>query len=106
MERDPRRVIRFSIRELLSLAYRLREKIKDKFFWTHQEMEEAIGYLIYFRNHIKKENSKIYETIFGETGALLNPYTLISQLLNIILILSVKIFLLNTHFISYLIGEK
>lgn len=68
MEKDPQKVIRFSIRELLSMAYRLGEKIRDKYIWTHLEIEEAIGYLIYFRNHLKTEDTEKYHQIFGENG--------------------------------------
>lgn len=57
-------------RESTSFIYRLGEKIKDKFFWTHTEMEDAIGYLIYFKNYLKnKKNSNItFEQVFGESG--------------------------------------
>lgn len=69
-QQDPSKVVGFGIRELLSMGYRLGEKIRDKYIWTHTEMEQAIGYLIYFRDRLKKEKGKekLYKTIFGESG--------------------------------------
>ena len=57
-------------RESSSFVYRLGEKMKDKFLWTHTEMEDAIGYLIYFKNYLKtsKDNNITFEQVFGESG--------------------------------------
>lgn len=70
MGKDAEKFIRFGFRELTSLLHRLGEKIKDKYVWTHTEIEEAIGYLIYFRDYLKKqpEKKQVYHEIFGESG--------------------------------------
>lgn len=68
MEKDPRKNIVNGFRELASLMVRLAEKMKDKYIWTHMEIERAIGYLIYFRDGLKKDNRQAYQQIFGESG--------------------------------------
>src|SRR5258706_1411504 len=70
MEKDPRKNIANGLRELLSFAIRLSEKIKDKYVWTHTEIEQAIGYLIFFRDTLKKQKGENvqYHNIFGESG--------------------------------------
>jgi hypothetical protein len=57
-------------RELISMGLRVFEKMKDKYIWTHLEMEEAIGYLIYFRDYLKKQKGKkvTFQQMFGESG--------------------------------------
>ncbi len=70
MQRSPYRLVTSGVRELLSIANRLGEKVKDKYIWTHEEIEQAIGYLIYFRDSLKKQKEKkeVYDQIFGESG--------------------------------------
>src|SRR5258708_7767592 len=70
MEKDPGKNIMNGFRELFSLTIRFSEKIKDKYIWTHTEIEQAIGYLIYFRDSLKKqqETNTAYYQIFGESG--------------------------------------
>lgn len=70
MHKAPHKIIASGIRELLSLAHRLGEKMKDRYIWTHMEMEQAIGYLIYFRDYLKKQKGKrvTFVQIFGESG--------------------------------------
>lgn len=70
METNPGKNILNGFREVSSLIIRLREKIKDRYFWTHREIEQAIGYLIYFRDALKKqkETNAVYTSIFGESG--------------------------------------
>ena len=55
MEKDFGRIVLSGFRELISLAGRLGEKIKDKYFWTYTEMEQAVGYLLFFRDALKKQ---------------------------------------------------
>lgn len=66
----PFKQIQSGVRELLSIANRLGEKVKDKYIWTHAEIEQAIGYLIYFRDSLRKQKDKkeLYYQIFGESG--------------------------------------
>lgn len=70
MDNDPGKNILNGVREVTSLIVRLSEKIKDRYFWTHREIEQAIGYLIYFRDALRKQKSlnPAYENIFGESG--------------------------------------
>ncbi len=70
MQKDPRKLVRAGARELLSMTKRLAEKMRDKFVWTHTEMEEAIGYLIYFRDYLKRQKGKhvTFKEIFGKSG--------------------------------------
>jgi len=68
LEQDPRKNVINGFRELVSLIVRLAEKIKDKYIWTHTEIEQAIGYLIYFRDGLKKVKKDAYHQIFGESG--------------------------------------
>jgi len=76
MDTRPHHVILQGARELFSLISRSAEKFKDKYIWTKQEIEEARGYLIYFRDTMKSENEKLFHTIFGESGDFfeLSPY--------------------------------
>lgn len=70
MEKAPHKLIVSGLRELSSLLERLGEKLKDKYIWTHTEIEQAVGYLIYFRDVLKKDTSKrnTYQQLFGESG--------------------------------------
>lgn len=70
MKYTPNKLIRLGFRELTSMANRLGEKVKDKYIWTHTEIEQAIGYLIFFRDDLKKQKGKslLYQEIFGESG--------------------------------------
>src|SRR6266480_1264787 len=70
MEKDFGRIVLSGFRELISLAGRLGEKIKDKYFWTYTEMEQAVGYLLFFRDALKKQekSNTSYQQIFGESG--------------------------------------
>src|SRR5882762_4414298 len=71
MEKDPKQIAINGFREALSLIWRLGEKIKDKYFWTYTEMEQAVGYLIFFRDTLKKQKTTAnspYTQIFGESG--------------------------------------
>jgi len=70
MEKAPHKIVFSGIREVISILNRIGEKLKDKYIWTHTEMEQAIGYLIYFRDVLKKDSSKqnVYKQIFGESG--------------------------------------
>ncbi len=70
MDKDPGKNVINGFREISSLLIRLGEKIKDRYIWTHKEIEQAIGYLIYFRDALKKQKSSntAYEEIFGESG--------------------------------------
>ncbi len=63
-------IVKALYRESTSFLYRIGGKIKDKFIWTHTEMEEAIGFLIYFRNYLKnnKASNLVFKEIFGESG--------------------------------------
>lgn len=73
---QPHQFLLHGIGELYSLFSRGAEKLKDKYIWTKSEVEEARGYLIYFRDTIKQENSALFHTIFGESGDFfeLQPY--------------------------------
>lgn len=70
MEKAPHKIVASGAREILSLLERLGEKLRDKYIWTHTEIEQAIGYLIYFRDVLKKDNAKqgVYKQVFGESG--------------------------------------
>lgn len=70
MQKYPYKIVISGVREVLSLLERFGEKMKDKYIWTHTEMEQAIGYLIYFRGVLKEdlEKQSEYRNIFGESG--------------------------------------
>lgn len=68
MDNRPHKVVVHGMRELFSLAVRGAEKLKDKYIWTKHEVEEARGYLIYFRDTMKHENKSLFERVFGESG--------------------------------------
>lgn len=68
MDRQPHKVIFHGTRELISLVRRGAGKLKDKYIWTKQEVEEARGYLIYFRDTLREEDIKLFHTFFGESG--------------------------------------
>lgn len=68
MDRRPHAIVFHGARELFSMALRGAEKLKDKYIWTKQEVEEAHGYLLYFRDTVKKEDEKLFHKIFGESG--------------------------------------
>lgn len=42
------------------------EKLRDKYVWTKEEVDEARAYLVYFRDLMKEENPELFHTIFGE----------------------------------------
>jgi len=65
---QPHKVIFHGARELISLVRRGAGKLKDKYIWTKEEVEEARGYLIYFRDTMKEENGQLFRTFFGESG--------------------------------------
>lgn len=70
MQKSPHKLFFSGLREVLSILNRGGEKIKDKYIWTHTEIEQAVGYLIYFRDKLKedKDKSEVYKKIFGESG--------------------------------------
>jgi len=68
MDRRPHHLLLNCAREVLSIAIRGAEKLKDRYIWTKEEIEDARSYLIYFRDTVKKENVKLYHTIFGDSG--------------------------------------
>ncbi len=68
MDSRPHKLFLNGAREIFSLAIRGAEKLKDKYIWTKKEVEEARGYLIYFRDTMKLENSELFHNIFGESG--------------------------------------
>lgn len=70
MDTDPRKILGNSFRELLSLIFRLGEKMKDRYVWLSHETDEAESFLIYFRDNLKKQKEKqtVYSEIFGENG--------------------------------------
>lgn len=68
MPSRPDKVIVGGVRELWSLTSRFAGKVKDKYIWTKQEVEEARGYLIYFRDTMRSEDPKLFHEVFGESG--------------------------------------
>lgn len=68
MDSRPHKLLFNGAREIFSMAIRGAEKLKDKYIWTKKEIEEARGYLIYFRDTMKKEDGNLFHTIFGESG--------------------------------------
>ncbi len=68
MDSRPHKLLLNGARELFSLAVRGAEKLKDKYIWTKKEVEEARGYLIYFRDTMKQENEDLFHNVFGESG--------------------------------------
>lgn len=62
------KLFHYTARELLSLTGRLGEKIKDKYIWTRHDIEQCIGYLIYLKDILRKNNKKLFPEIFGESG--------------------------------------
>lgn len=68
MDRRPHMLFLQGAKELFSLTLRGAEKLRDKYIWTKQEIEEARGYLIYFKDTMKSENEILFQTIFGESG--------------------------------------
>ncbi|HEX7042341.1 MAG TPA: hypothetical protein VF189_03760 [Patescibacteria group bacterium] len=68
MDNRPHKLLLNGTRELLSMALRGAEKLKDKYIWTKQEVEDSKGYLIYFRDMMRQENEELFHTIFGESG--------------------------------------
>ena len=68
MDSRPHKLVLNGTRELLSMALRGAEKLKDKYIWTKKEIEEGRGYLIYFRDTAKQEDEVLYHNIFGEGG--------------------------------------
>lgn len=68
MDNRPHKLLFNGARELLSMALRGAEKLKDKYIWSKQEVEEGRGYLIYFRDTMKMENEELFHRVFGESG--------------------------------------
>ncbi|HXS15303.1 MAG TPA: hypothetical protein VN711_04185 [Candidatus Saccharimonadales bacterium] len=68
MSSKPHELVFHGLREALSFSFRGLEKLKDKYIWSKSEVEEARGYLIYFRDTIKKENEPLFHALFGESG--------------------------------------
>lgn len=68
MDKRPHKLLLEGAKELFSLTIRGAEKLRDKYIWTKEEVEEARGYLIYFRDTMKLENEELFHTIFGESG--------------------------------------
>lgn len=68
MDKSPQHVVSQGFKELYSLSVRGIEKLRDKYIWTKEEVEEARAYLIYFRDLMKKEDPKLYGEVFGEGG--------------------------------------
>jgi hypothetical protein len=66
MDKSPQTVITQGLKELYSLSIRGVEKLRDKYIWTKEEIDDARGYLIYFRDLMKKEDPALFTTIFGE----------------------------------------
>ena len=66
MDRSPQNVVLQGAKELFSLSVRGIEKLRDKYVWTKDEVDEARAYLLYFRDLMKQENPDLYRTIFGE----------------------------------------
>lgn len=66
MDKSPRKIVTQGIKELYSLSIRGVEKLRDKYIWTKEEIDDARGYLVYFRDLMKKENPQLFATIFGE----------------------------------------
>ncbi len=65
MRNEPHKILQSSFRELLSLSMRFGEKLKDKYVWSKEDIDEAHGFLLYFRNNLEKQRQK---EIFGEGG--------------------------------------
>ena len=66
MDSTLQHVVSQGAKELFSLSVRGIEKLRDKYVWTKEEIEEARAYLVYFRDVMKEENSELFHTIFGE----------------------------------------
>ncbi len=70
MRGDPRKLITAGVREAASFVARVGETMRSKYIWTHTEMEQAIGYLIYVREYLKHQKGKhvTFQEIFGTSG--------------------------------------
>src|SRR5579872_3057709 len=66
MDKSPQKVLTQGLKEIYSLSIRGVEKLRDKYIWTKEEVIDARGYLIYFRDLMKKENPALFQEIFGE----------------------------------------
>lgn len=66
MDKSPQKIVTQGFKELYSLTIRGVEKLRDKYIWTKEEVGEARGYLIYFRDLMKTENPNLFQEIFGE----------------------------------------
>lgn len=66
MDKSPRKILTQGLKEAYSLSIRGIEKLRDKYIWTKEEVEEARGYLIYFRDLMKVENPSLFHEVFGE----------------------------------------
>lgn len=70
MGKAPHEIVGHGLREAVSLAFRGVETLKNKYFWSNREVEQARGYLIYYRHELVQEASKkgLYRKIFGRSG--------------------------------------
>ena len=66
MDRTPQNIVFQGAKELFSLSVRGIEKLRDKYIWTKDEIDEARAYLLYFRDLMRDEDPHLYRTIFGE----------------------------------------
>lgn len=66
MDKSPQKVLSQGLKELYSLSIRGVEKLRDKYIWTKDEVDDARGYLVYFRDLMKQENPVLFRDIFGE----------------------------------------
>lgn len=64
----PHHTLFFGIKEITSLLLRLKQKMKDRFFWSKQDAWEAKYYLEYTKNYLKKHKPKKYLEIFGRNN--------------------------------------
>lgn len=70
MDKRPHKVVFHGVREAVSLGLRASETFKNRFLWTRGEIEEARGYLIYYRDNLSldKEKADYYKYVFGKSG--------------------------------------
>lgn len=66
MDSSLQNILSQGAKELFSLSVRGIEKLRDKYVWTKDEVDEARAYLVYFRDLMKEENPQLFHTIFGE----------------------------------------
>ncbi len=66
MDKSPQKILAGALKEAYSFSIRGIEKLRDKYIWTKEEIQDARGYLIYFRDLMKTENPSLFQEIFGE----------------------------------------